>query len=222
MRKAPPLRRMADASKKKNFRALFDREYAGKCCGYYTVGNFMTLDPKELSEVTAMQLKNVINAEATEYQVKVWEKCFAALIKQFRKHPKYSNLYLIVEYSVPTKQLFAKKRTERKVCKRPDIILLERNTVFVLEFKETSKNTRYFSRYLKQTQGYCSRFNLHHKYARKMEVVGCLVFGRSRNYREIIEGIHCISPDKLPEILKEACPEPKKYFRINEWMDGFE
>ncbi len=33
MRKAPPLRRMADANKKKNFRALFDREYAGKCCG---------------------------------------------------------------------------------------------------------------------------------------------------------------------------------------------
>ena len=56
---------------------------------------------------------------------------------------KYSNLYLIVEYSVPTKQLFAKKRTERKVCKRPDIILLERKLysldyqLFIINYKNS-------------------------------------------------------------------------------------
>ena len=95
---------------------------------------------------------------------------------------------IILEYRLPYEN------------RRPDVILLGKDTIIVLEFKSKANATQADQ---DQVAAYARDLRAYHKECHQRAVYAVLVLTRAHNTRTEINGVTIISPDRLSEIIEQ-------------------
>ena len=100
---------------------------------------------------------------------------------------------IILEYRLPYEN------------RRPDVIVLAKDTVIVLEFKSKSHATQAD---LDQVGAYARDLRAYHKECHERDVLPVLVLTRAQDTQTIADGITILSPDKLSELISQLAENP--------------
>lgn len=179
-------------------------KYTGFCLSLSTI---LKLDSNLLKE----QLKKFVENKPlnkrwynSEAQEKAWVSCFEFL-KTTLKEFHFKDLKLIFEYSMPD-----------TIHKRPDIVILLKTKLIVLEFKTTPKKTD-----TDQLLEYRNLFNNTHKETieRNLEVIPFLVYTDkiNQNYNNGIFKI--LTRENFSETLKEIILQDNDNF-YQKWLES--
>lgn len=108
--------------------------------------------------------------------------------------PAAESLHAILEYELPLES------------RRPDVIVLLRSTVVVLELKGKSRPTQAD---LDQAAGYARDLRCYHRLCADHHVIAVLVPTRAQAHRSIEGAVHVIGPDRLDQFLAEMHHTPE-------------
>ena len=118
-----------------------------------------------------------------EPQIKSWEACLKFLYKQLYEY-KDEELYIVLEYFLPLEG-----------GRRPDVLILYKNKVVVLEFKNKDN---FYEDDIQQTIGYREDLKNYHKYVieNKLDVEAYLVLTKG-NEEEVVNGIQVLNQNNF-------------------------
>ncbi|CAH8248197.1 hypothetical protein WJ0W_005455 [Paenibacillus melissococcoides] len=120
-------------------------------------------------------------------QMDAWDDCYIKSLPFFNVCSKY-DCNIIFEYQLP-----------REGGRRPDVLLLSGNRLFVLEYKMKSGITRAD---VDQVSSYARDLKNYHSASHELEVIPYLVPTKaSGKHREFDDVIAC-TPDKLAELIE--------------------
>lgn len=142
--------------------------------------------------------------QASELQVKAWTDCFEksqSLFKQCAFYP----CYIIFEYQMP-----------RQGGRRPDILLLTGDKLFVLEYKMKDSFTQAD---IDQVSAYARDLQYYHETSHQFEVIPLLIPTKARNKRRRYNDVIACTPDLLVEFIKPYLGKELVY-SLKEWVAG--
>ena len=181
-----------------------------RCCYCGSVKEFLLTQK-------ANWLSNMKSAFSEEYlmslgkaQIDAWDDCYNKLKEQLSglTNSQRENLSIIFEYALPLES-----------GRRPDVILLSKSQVIVLEFK--MKN-RPLPEDIDQVVAYARDISEYHYESRTREVIPVLVLTRVR--RDLIHTLsddtRVCSSDSLLQVLQETIKEPVEACDPEVWMNS--
>ncbi|MEW4371749.1 DNA/RNA helicase domain-containing protein [Paenibacillus kandeliae] len=137
-------------------------------------------------------------------QVDAWDDCYIKSLPFFQLCLKYDCI-IIFEYQLP-----------REGGRRPDVLLLSGNRLFVLEYKMKSGITRAD---VDQVSSYARDLKHYHSASHELEVIPYLVptkvSGKHRKYDNVI----VCTPDKLAELIEPHLSVHKE-IKLEDWLAG--
>jgi len=170
----------------------------------FTISEFLKLD----EDTWIINLINHVNKIMKEYpsksQIKAWYDCFYVLKIELNKLTYHPKTYLIFEYEL-----------HRERGRRPDVLLLSGNTVFILEFKQHSN---YTLAQIDQAKGYASDLKSYHKETHNLNVKTLLILTGSKKGYEKLDDIIVSSSNLIYNLFKNKLSEP--FNNIQEWYDS--
>lgn len=150
---------------------------------------------KEYSEIRlAKELDGYVeklDLEVQESQRKSWRECIKYLKNTFKGDSLYDDVYILFEYCIPL-----------SCYRRPDVILLFKNTVLVLEFKRKKVSLEIDK---SQLRGYLNELRNYHEksHEQKLEIIGALVVTEAEEDIYYENGIDIVEGNKLKEYLEK-------------------
>ncbi len=155
-----------------------------------------------------MHLQGLLGFNAAGSQVEAWIEEIDVLKRVFRdlsiSKPSCLAWSVVLEYELPLEG-----------GRRPDVIVLGANKIYVLEFKQDPVLQRSS---LDQVAAYARDLAEYHSQSHGIEVVPLLVPTRTSDKSEIRDVVTVISPDKIAAFLdadEEVLP-----INLAEWIDG--
>ena len=186
---------------------------AGNYCYRRRVRSFMREDEDAWIDEMKTHFSQVCEFPASESQVNAWRDTFRNLKESLISLPNYyGDLMLVFEYCLP------KKYRGIFVLKRSDVTIVSRDTVVILEFKQTSHFEIGASR---QVRGYRRLFRQYHDKSKGKRIKCITVFTDKENYRKDEYRVIRCSPDRLSEIMIEFLGQnPQHLTRVEEkeWL----
>ena len=91
----------------------------------YSISNFLYTDKQDWLNILKSHVKTVMGEAAGDSQIRAWDDCYDVLQNEFSKLEFHEETYFVFEYEL-----------HRERGRRPDVLLLSGNTVYVLEFKQ--------------------------------------------------------------------------------------
>ena len=159
-----------------------------------------------LQEITSNFHKNLPGLEIGDLQIVAWKDCFEHLQRELAKLAD-SDGYIIFEYILPMEG-----------GRRPDVILLIENKLFILEFK---MKDRYSCLDTDQLKGYYRDISSYHRESADLDVLSCLVTTKSSGVVKKNENdCYILSCDKLIEFLSSHLSSKKTEVDLNQWLDS--
>ena len=180
----------------------FESMLKKRCCYADTIANFEKEDEKGFKE-------KIINNFKEEYRLGLSDEQIHAWIDSFRVMQKLSlnpNLNIIFEYVLPYEG-----------GRRPDVILLSKEHVVVLEFKMKNDMKE---EDLDQVSAYARDLREYHYETRDKTVIPVLVLTRTTNFKEKINNVTCISDDLLQDTLDNIYSEPINSTPVDIWINS--
>ncbi|MCW4440046.1 DUF2075 domain-containing protein [Vibrio splendidus] len=149
---------------------------------------------------------NFPGLELGELQKRAWVDCFHHLQKELSKRAQ-SDGYIIFEYALPMEG-----------GRRPDVLLLVENKLFILEFKMKDRYQR--ADYDQLCGYYRDLCNYHHESA-ELEVIAGLVLTQSTGKLTVIESnISILSSDKLKAFLDKYLTDDPTNTDLKQWLES--
>ena len=181
----------------------------GRYCYGSTVKNF--LRENKADWLNHMKTQFAINSVLPlgQSQIHAWEDCYGVLqsvLPLFEsKHPGFSILF---EYQLPYES-----------GRRPDVILLSKEQVIILEFK--MKND-VLQADLDQCTAYGRDIKEYHFESRNCEVLSALVLTKAKNImaRDAEVGTYICSGDRLEELLESVVPLSSNPCDVDLWAES--
>lgn len=143
-----------------------------------------------------------------ESQVRAWKDCFDVLKKELPNvNSDYPGLQIIFEYALPYES-----------GRRPDVILLSKEQVIILEFKQYSNILQVD---IDQVKGYARDLKEYHFESREKDIVPVLLLtGTEKVKPKLDNGITICSKSWIYELLKEKLTKPVSTCDAKSWMDS--
>lgn len=182
---------------------IFESALQKRCCYADSIANFMKTNLNEFNNTIRTNFNEGFSfAELSKGQIKAWEDSYKVM-KNISLNP---NINIIFEYVLPYEG-----------GRRPDVILLSKEHVIVLEFKMKGQIKE---EDLDQVSAYVRDLREYHYQTRDKDVVPILVLTRTKNLNEKINGVTCVSEDLLQNTLdtiytENITPEP-----LYEWINS--
>jgi hypothetical protein len=155
-----------------------------------------------------LHLQGLLGFNAAGSQVEAWLEEIELLKRAFRDlaiaKPLSLEWSIILEFELPLEG-----------GRRPDVVVLGPEKIFVLEFKQDPVLQRSS---LDQVAAYARDLAEYHSESHGLQVVPILVPTRTRGRSELRDVVHVISPDKLAPFLDSA--DGEKLIDLQEWLSG--
>jgi hypothetical protein len=153
-------------------------------------------------------LQGLLGFNAAGSQVEAWLEEIEVLKRVFRdlsiSKPSSLEWSIVLEYELPLEG-----------GRRPDVIVLGPNKIYVLEFKQDPVLQRSS---LDQVAAYARDLAEYHSESHGVEVLPLLVPTRTVDKSEIRDVVSVLSPDKIAPFLDAASDEPP--INLEKWLDG--
>ena len=167
-----------------------------RCCYVASVAEFLDeTKPVWLAKMKGNFPRVCPNLELGASQVSAWEDCFRVLKAQLALSKELLNFQIIFEYALPYED-----------GRRPDVILLSKEQVLVLEFKRYAAISTAAE---DQVKAYARDLGEYHFASREREIVPVLVLTRLDAVEIKGDVLICGKNDlaaKLQEVVKEVTP----------------
>ncbi len=186
----------------------------GTNCGYYTLGGFLNAEKEKW--LKKMEKKAVY--DVAEGNIKAWADEFDVLQEALSVLPEsYHNVHIIFEYGLPYKNFDPPPKADDPAV-FADAIILSKNTVVVLEFKQAKDA---FVGYLRQARKYRKRIQQHHDESRGMNKRAILVLTKGKEIRQKEYKANCCSRELLAQAVMDALGEnPKRHCDVEQWCNS--
>lgn len=179
--------------------------YIGKSCYCSTVERLLDLGQERWLARMKSCFKRVSPYPLTDGQVRAWVNSYDVLTSTFAAlPPEYGKLQLIFEYVLPSHKPEDDAAAE-DVGVRADVILLSKDTVCVLEFKD---RTGSYPGCERQARKYAKRLRHWHTGSVGMRKKTILVFTKATEISEKRYRLNVSSPDHLASVLANLFPAP--------------
>jgi len=165
--------------------------------------------PRSLIELSLQEhLQGLLGFNAAESQVEAWIEEIDVLKQSFRDlsiaKPSCLNWSVVLEFELPLEG-----------GRRPDVIVLGGEKIFVLEFKQDPQLQRSS---LDQVAAYARDLAEYHSKSHGIEVVPILIPTKTFDKLEIRDVVTVISPDKIaPFLYSDDDIDP---INLDEWLEG--
>lgn len=181
---------------------LFDFETKNRYCYADTIANFEKENEKIFMEKMKSNFNEYIGLELKDEQIDAWVDSFRVM-KKLSLDP---NINIIFEYVLPYEG-----------GRRPDVILLSKEQVIVLEFK--MKNI-IKEEDVDQVSAYARDLMEYHYETRDKDVIPMLVLTSRKNLNEKISNVTCISDDLLQNTLDKIYTENINPAPLDMWISS--
>lgn len=162
-----------------SFESMLKKRY----CYADSIADFNKIELDEFNATIRTNFNDGVALELSQGQIDAWEDSYHVM-KRLSLNP---DINIIFEYVLPYEG-----------GRRPDVILLSKELVIVLEFK--MKN-RIKEEDLDQVSAYVRDLREYHYETRDKEVIPILVLTKTKNLNEKINGVICVSEDLLQNTL---------------------
>lgn len=173
-----------------------------RCCYADSIANFEKTNEKDFMQTIRTNFKE-------EHVLKLEPEQIHAWLDSYRVMEKISldpNINIIFEYVLPYEG-----------GRRPDVILLSKELVIVLEFK--MKN-RIKEEDIDQVSAYARDLREYHYETRDKKVIPILVLTKTTNLNEEINNVICISDDMLQNTLDNIYTENITPTSLEDWINS--
>ena len=197
----------------------------GNFCFFCRFGELPELNKDNWLEEMIRNFELVSDEPLSDAQCRAWISCRKEMVKAVNKLPKvYRDLWLVFEYVLPNHKPGTKKaETERGI--RPDVLVVGKNFVTVLEFKQRKLDGdgSVFEGYISQAGKYVTRLNKYHMQAQEMYVAPVVVLTLEKNLLKDMDDYVVCSADALSEALltlNGEAPETLSVKEMEMWLGG--
>ena len=170
--------------------------YINNFCYCSSIDEFLDLDKERWLQTMRENYPFVTPYELSSRQVDAWKDEYDVLQKQLKKtvdrNRGYEKLHIIFEY------VLWDFDNENGV--RPDVIILSRNRIGIIEFKSRSIDDENYKYVTSQAKKYRHRFLHNHDESKGMKLGTAAVMTSMKDYCEIKGRVRCISPDRFDDI----------------------
>lgn len=182
--------------------------YIGKCCYHSTVDKLLALGETEWERTMASRFKRVSPFPLKPEQSRAWWNCYAALASAFHELPaEYGKLQIIFEYVLPQRRPDDTAPPVDDTGIRADAVLLSKDTVLILEFKDRDA---LYPGCERQARKYARRLRRWHTGSAGMRRKTAVVLTQSPPLREKRYRLTACSPDELAGVIGDTFPLPLK------------
>ena len=180
----------------------FDSVMVERCCYKDLFSNFkQEVEIEFIEKIKSTFIKNH-PLYLNESQINAWVDSFRVM-QNIDLDP---NIHIIFEYVLPYES-----------GRRPDIILLSKNHVVVLEFKMKEITKR---EDIDQVDAYVRDLMEYHYESRNKEVIPILVLTKTSNFNKIEGNVVCISPDLLEYNLNKIFQNNVEMCDVDQWISS--
>lgn len=179
--------------------------YIGNACYCSTADRLFGLGEERWLAQMKSRFKQVSPYPLTDEQVRAWTNSYRVLTSVFASlPPEYGKLQLIFEYVLPSRRPEDDAAAE-DVGVRADALLLSKDTVCVLEFKD---RTGLYPGCERQARKYAKRLRHWHTGSVGMRKKTILVFTKATEISEKRYRLAVSSPDHLASTIADVFPAP--------------
>ena len=166
----------------------------------------MVKEAQWLDEMCSAFYSHFPGLELGELQEQAWIDCFTQLRKELGKRETIDG-YIVFEYALPMEG-----------ARRPDVIILIENKLFLLEFKMKDSYTRAD---FDQLSGYNRDICGYHKESADLDVFAGLVLTKSSSKLTKTDGgIFILSSDKLNTLLDQCLTNEPSVIDMQQWLNS--
>lgn len=200
-------------------------QYNGRCCFCCRWAEFAKLNDDFWLEEMIRSSVHTFGEEPGDAQCRAWISCRKELKKALKQLPKaYGDVFLVFEYVLPRHKPGTKKHQAEKGI-RPDVLLVGRDFVTVLEFKQrkTDPGGEVFQGYIAQAGKYTTRLNRYHKASREMFVAPVVVLTLEKQLLEDWDEVVICSGDQLAAAvltLEGDSPSSRSDHEMLQWLES--
>lgn len=180
-----------------------------KYCYANTLSEFMNVSKEVWINSLQNNIKIICNESASKSQIESWNDCFDVLKEELRDFAnKNPNIYIIFEYVL--------RYTSKK---RPDVILLSKDQLVILEFKR--KDSSLLVDRI-QTEEYARNLFLYHGLSSEMKrIIPMLVLTHTDAIETHKEGIAYITSKRhLAKAIETYMIEPEPMINVDDWINA--
>lgn len=181
---------------------------SARCCYYASVDEFLSEDKNSWIEKMKTSFTESYSMPLGDSQVKAWKDCFDVLKKELpnvnNEHP---GLQIIFEYALPYES-----------GRRPDVILLSKEQVIILEFKQYGV---VLQADVDQVKAYARDLREYHYESRGKDIAPVLLLtGTEDQEPEEYQGITLCSKTWIYELCEELFTDTVTACDARDWMDS--
>lgn len=182
--------------------------YKTRCCYYNSVENFLKEDKESWFKSMCNSFNSLYHLSLEEAQKRAWIDCFNVLQNELPfVNNKYPGLQIIFEYALPYES-----------GRRPDVILLSKEYVIVLEFKQYAD---VLQADVDQVKSYVRDLREYHSESRNKKVVPVLLLtGTEEKQQQRYPGIILCSKNGIDELCSKIFLEQITSTDAKKWIDS--
>ena len=180
-----------------------------RCCFTSSIEDFIGIETQSWLAEMESEFSKQHSINLSSSQKEAWEDCFETLQKYLPyiddKNRKFD---IIFEYSLPFES-----------GRRPDVLLVSEEQVFVLEFKMKSS---FLPEDIDQVAAYARDIREYHYESRGKEIIPVLVLTKLFNEepKELSNGVITISVDCMPKLINEKSFDKVTSCDLHCWMNS--
>ncbi|MBR0418480.1 MAG: hypothetical protein IJI66_04875 [Erysipelotrichaceae bacterium] len=192
-------------------------QYINSFCFASEISEFLDLNKEEWLNAMIENYSFVTPYELSDEQIVAWSECHDVLQESLSEivesKRKYGSLTIIFEY------VLWDFDNENGV--RPDVIILSKNRVGIIEFKTRSINDDNYKYVTSQAKKYRHRLLHNHLESKDMKIGTVAVITSMKDYYKINGRVKCVSPDRLIETKENLMGvDPKPHPDVNRWINS--
>ena len=156
------------------------------CCFKGTIAEFLDISKEDWFKQMKDNYLALTNEAPSKEQAAAWNDCYEKSLSFFKACAKY-DCNIIFEYLLP-----------REGGRRPDVLLLSGEHLFVLEYKMKENPTQVD---LDQVSAYARDLKNYHSVSHDLTVVPALVLTKAIDKKYQQDNVYICSPDKFEELI---------------------
>lgn len=180
----------------------WESEKVERCCYADLITNFSNEKEEDFINQLKSSFLDSYSLDLSDEQICAWRDSFRVM-QSVSIHPHVSILF---EYSLPY-----------EAGRRPDVLLLSKELVIILEFK--MKNV-IKAEDIDQVKSYARDIREYHYESRNKNVIPLLVLTRTTNLNKKIDNVQCVSDDLLQIVIDTIYSDEVNRCNIKEWISS--
>ena len=160
----------------------------------YSISDFINTSKSKWLNLLKSHVTEVMSDIPGDSQVRAWDDCYNVLQNEFRKMDFHDKTYFIFEYPL-----------HRERGRRPDVLLLTGETLYVLEFKQHNLPDQ---AQVDQAYAYARDLAHYHLATHMLTVEVLLILTGATNYERKSENVLILSSDKLSTFFSSKLNQP--------------